>query len=198
MVEKVDLQKSLSSLYRASVKKPSVIEVPVLNYLMIDGRGNPSGQAFQEAVSTLYPVAYILKFAVREKLEIDYGVMPLEVVWKVNRERKGDFAWTAMIMQPPFIDGELFEQAKREAVIRKDPPRIHDLRLEGLEEGACLQMLHVGSYEEMNGTLEKMLIYIGENGYRSGRDTHDIYLNSIKKTRPENLKTDMRLPIWKS
>lgn len=78
---------------------------------------------------------------------------------------------------------------------KKNPPRIGEIRLAALNEGLCVQMLHLGPYDRMNETLEKMLVFIKESGFESGRDTHDIYLNSIKKAKPENLKTIMRLPV---
>ncbi|HEX2953442.1 MAG TPA: GyrI-like domain-containing protein [Bacillota bacterium] len=194
-MEKVNYQKRLGGLYKASSVRPSVIETPVMSYIVIDGTGNPSGKVFQDAVKTLYPVAYLLKFMIRERLEVDYGVMPLEVQWKVDREHKESFDWNAMILQPSLVTRELFREAVQLATLKKDPPRINEIRMDSINEGLCIQMLHRGPYGRMNETLEKMLDFIEKNEFQSGRDTHDIYLNSIKKAKPENLKTIMRLPI---
>jgi hypothetical protein len=128
-------------------------------------------------------------------LEVDYGVMPLEVQWKVDREHKESFDWNAMILQPSLVTRELFREAVQLATLKKDPPRINEIRMDSINEGLCIQMLHRGPYGRMNETLEKMLDFIEKNEFQSGRDTHDIYLNSIKKAKPENLKTIMRLPI---
>jgi hypothetical protein len=194
-MDKIDFKKELKSLYNASAKAPSLVEVPEMNYLMVSGKGTPSDQDFEDAANTIYPLAYTLKFMVRETLNIDYGVMPMELVWEVNREKKGDFHFTMMIMQPQYITKDLFESAYEKVRNKFNPPLLEKVRFEGLSEGLCIQMMHKGDYNKMNTTLEKMLQFVSEQGYTSNRDTHDIYLNNALKTKKENLKTIMRLMV---
>jgi len=195
---KVDHRKILKHLYRASKTKPVIMQVPPMNFLMIDGKGRPPEQDFQDAVSTLYPVAYTLKFVVRANDGVDYHVMPLEVIWKVNRQTK-DFAWTMLVMQPEYVTGDLYGEAAAKVQAKNCPPLLSRLRFECFAEGTCVQFLHTGPYQGMEAAFEKMLAFAQQNGYAvSARNTHDIYLNDSRKTKPENLKTIMRLVVEKS
>ncbi len=194
-MDKINIKKELINLYNASAKSPSIVEVPKMAFLKIDGVGSPKEKGFQDAASTLYPIAYTLKFMVREVNNIDYGVLPMEILWKINRENKGDFKWTMMLMQPEYITRELYERACDIVGVKFDLPLLTSVRFESYTEGLCAQMMHKGHYTQMNNTLEKMLTFIKEQGYTSERDTHDIYLNDVRKTKTENLKTIMRLPI---
>ncbi len=114
-MEKIDFKKELKHLYKTSAKKVDIVEVPQMNFLMIDGEGNPNtSQSFQDAVDVLYPLSYNLKFMVkRGGMEIDYGVLPLEGLWwaddmsSFSVENKQNWKWTLMIMQPEFISKEL-------------------------------------------------------------------------------------------
>lgn len=192
----IDHRKIFKHLYSASKTSPVIIEVPTLNYLMIDGQGRPTGTEFQQAANTLYPVAYTLKFMVRERIAIDYHVMPMEIIWKVNREKK-QFAWTMLIMQPEYVTSDLYQEALSKVRAKQNPP-LNLLRFESFTEGTCVQFLHTGPYEGMEESLEKMLAYSEQHGYTIPiRNTHDIYLNDVRKTRPENLKAIMRLTLLK-
>lgn len=194
-MEKINLKKELNNLYNASSKSPSFVEVPEMLFLKIDGSGSPEEIGFQKAAETLYPIAYTLKFMVRSALNVDYGVLPMEVLWNVNREKTGGFKWTMMLMQPHYITKKLFEMARDKANNKYDLPLLDKVRFESFKEALCVQMMHKGAYENMNHTLKYMLDFIAEQGYASKQDTHDIYLNDIRKTKPENLKTIMRLPV---
>lgn len=196
-MDKINFKKDLGYLYNASSRTPSIVQVPEMYYLKIEGEGSPEGQGFQHAAGTLYPIAYTLKYMIRENLNIDFGVMPMEVQWNVNRERKGEFTWTMMLMQPHYIAKKLFEEACDRVAVKYNVPYLSKVRYENLAEGLCVQMMHKGDYNLMNHTLEIMIDYIKEQGYTSSRDTHDIYLNNVLKTKTENLKTIMRLPIFK-
>ncbi len=195
-MQKIDLKAQLKTIYSASSRRPAIVEVPEMNYLKIDGRGNPSQTEFQEAAQTLFPVAYTLKFMVREKLDIDFKVMPMEVIWNIDRENK-EYYWTMMLMQPGCITNDLFITACHLVKQKHNPKSLDKVGFESLSEGLCAQIVHKGSYENMNSTLEKMLMFINQEGYKSNRDTHDIYLNNVTKTKQENLKTIMRLKIWR-
>lgn len=166
-------------------------------YLKFDGEGSPKEQGLQDAANTLYPIAYTLKFMVRKACDIDYGVMPMEVQWHVNREKKGNFTWTMMLMQPKYITKDLYEEACEKVRVKYDLPFLHQVRYEKVAGGLSVQMKHQGDYNLMNNTLDKMLTFVKEQGYTSERDTHDIYLNNVLKTKTENLKTIMRLQVKK-
>jgi len=166
-----------------------------MNFLMMDGRGKPSGNEFQQAASTLYPLAYTLKFMVRLACDIDYHVMPMEVRWRVNREKK-EFAWTMMLMQPEYVTEKLVDEARQKVLPKVEADLLERVRFETFAEGMCMQFLHVGPYEGMDAALEKMLAAAESQGYAVPvRNAHDIYLNDVRKTKPENLKSIMRLPV---
>jgi hypothetical protein len=166
-----------------------------MNFLMMDGRGKPSGRSFQEAASTLFPLAYTLKFMVRAVCDIDYHVMPMEVHWRVNRKKK-EFAWTMMLMQPEYISVDMVNEAREKVLPKVDAALLERARFESFTEGMCVQFLHLGAYEEMDTVLEKMLAFAETQGYVvPARNAHDIYLNDVRKTKRENLKSVMRLPV---
>ncbi len=195
-MQKIDMKAQLKTIYSTSARRPTIIEVPEMNYLKIDGSGNPSQTEFQKAAQTLFPIAYTLKFMVREKLDMDFKVMPMEVIWNIDRGNK-EYFWTMMLMQPDCITADLFITACHWVKEKHNPKLLDKVRFESLCEGLCAQIMHKGSYQEMNSTLEKMLLFINQEGYTSNRDTHDIYLNNVTKTKQENLKAIMRLKIWR-
>lgn len=192
---KIDHRKTLKHLYHPSSKIPTLVDVPALNFLMIDGRGKPNGNDFQKAPGALYPLAYVLKFMVRLACNVDYHVMPMEVCWRVNREKK-EFAWTMMLMQPEYVTKELVEQARQKALRKVDAGLLDQVRFESFAEGICVQFLYVGPYEGMDAALDKMLSVAEAQEYAVPiRNSHDIYLNDVRKTKPENLQAVMRLPV---
>ena len=192
---KIDHRKSLKHLYSPSCKMPTLVEVPPMNFLMIDGHGKPNGSEFQQAASTLYPLAYTIKFMVRAACSVDYQVMPMEVRWRVDREKK-EFAWTMMIMQPEYAAAEFVEQARLVVLPKVEAALLEKVRFEPFAEGFCVQFRHVGPYEGMDAALEKMIMAAGQQGYTvTTHSAHDIYLNDVRKTKPENLQAVMRLPV---
>ena len=195
MPQKIDHRKLLKSLYTASRISPALVEVPPMNYLMIDGTGRPSEPDFEAAAGALFPVAYTLKFMLRAACGVDYHVMPMEVIWRVNRKTK-DFAWTMLLMQPDLIAPHMLPDALAKVAAKGAPPALDRLRFECFDECLCVQFLHVGPYPGMDAAMEKMIAFAEKNGCTvPGRSTHDIYLNDSRKTKPENLKTIMRLPV---
>lgn len=138
---------------------------------------------------------YTLKFMARFANDVDFHVMPMEVHWQVNREKK-EFAWTMMLMQPEYVTAEMVAEAKRKVQSKVDASLLERVRFEQLVEGMCVQFLHIGPYEGMDVAFGRMLAVAGEQGYAVPvRNSHDIYLNDIRKTKPENLKAVMRLPV---
>jgi hypothetical protein len=193
---RIDHRKTLKHLYQPSSKTPSLVDVPAMNFLLMDGRGKPSGKGFQQAASTLYPLAYTLKWMVRLECDIDFHVMPMEVQWNVNRETK-EFAWTMMLMQPEYVSAEWVSRARQKVLSKLEQPDLLDqVRFESLTEGRCIQFLHIGPYQGMDAALEQMVAAADEHGYDvPKRNAHDIYLNDVRKTRAENLKAIMRFSV---
>ena len=202
MPGKVDFRRELEC-YRAKRDSPQVVDVPDLQYLMIDGHGDPNTPVYVDAVSALYPVAYKLKFASRKNLGRDYVVMPLEGLWWADDMKtfttardKAQWRWTMMIMIPDWITAEMFVDAV-EQVGRKDPPaRLGDLRSEVLSEGRCVQALHVGAYDDEAELLRHMHEeFIPERGFEMVGKHHEIYLSDPRRADPAKLRTILRQPV---
>lgn len=210
-MEKLDLRQELKHLYSPQVGKVHVVNVPPLQFAMIDGEVEPGGSpgespAFQAAVEALYGVSYTLKFASKQRREnpIDYSVMALEGLWWMGEGRAFDFndltgwRWTAMILQPEHIGAEMFAEALAQQRKKKDNPALNLLRLETFHEGLSLQMMHVGPYSEERATLEKMEAFALENGYSLRGKHHEIYLGDPRRADPAKLKTVLRHPVQKT
>ncbi|HBH30297.1 MAG TPA: hypothetical protein DDX81_00030, partial [Desulfofustis sp.] len=141
-MEKRDLKKELKHLYKPSAREVSVVEVPPMNFLMIDGAGDPNNsETFSEAVTMLFSVSYAVKFMIKKgSLAIDYGVMPLEGLWWADDmsaftvEDKSAWYWTLMIMQPEFVTSELIDEAMAE-VEKKKKLVLDGLRFETFTQG---------------------------------------------------------------
>ena len=204
-MEKLDFKKSLGFLYKASAIKPDIVTVPKLNYLMVDGHGDPNNsKLFQDAIEVLFSMAYTIKFMIKKGLQqIDFGVMPLEALWwmddmkEFSMENKSKWKWTIMIMQPDFVTNAIFEQAKELVAKKKNPVLLKDIRLESMEEGLCAQILYIGPYDKETSTIIKLHEFIKENGYNLHGKHREIYMNDMRRTAPEKLKTIIRQPMMK-
>lgn len=201
-MKKINLKKELSEYYNPSKTKVAFVDVPSMNFLMIDGKGNPNtSKTYAQAIEALYAVAYTLKFMVKKgPLAIDYGVMPLEGLWwvedmtKFDPENKDDWLWTAMIMQPELISPEMVEQALETVKSKKNPAALPKMRFESFEEGLCAQILHIGPFSEEGPTIEKVHDHIRSNGFELEGKHHEIYLSDIRRAAPEKWKTIVRQP----
>jgi hypothetical protein len=200
-MKRIDLKKELKRLYQPSSREAVEVDVPTMNYLMIDGEGDPNtSKAYADAVETLFTVAYAVKFMVKRSLEIDYGVMPLEGLWwgdhisNFSPQDKSNWKWTAMILQPSFVTKEMIENASADVKKKKNPPAISKVRFEALSEGKCAQILHVGPFSEEGPTVEKVHKFIDARGKRTGKH-HEIYLSDIRKADPAKWKTIIRQPL---
>lgn len=203
---KIDFKKTLRNLYNPPKAEFVVVEVPTLNYLMVDGHGVPGVvAAYQEALEALYAVAYKLKFMSKKTLARDYVVPPLEGLWwaedmdhyTVKRD-KSKWDWTMMIMTPDWIDDGMLETAVAEVQAKKNPPALSKLRLESLDEGLAAQIMHFGSYDDESPTLMYLHNeWLPQNGYTENGKHHEIYLSDPRKVAPEKLKTVLRQPIRK-
>ena len=202
-LETIDFKKVYRPLYTAPKDTPVIVEVPPLQYLMVDGSGNPNtSPRFPEAMSGLYPVAYTLRFAIKAEEQVAYSVMPLQGLWwlpdgEFDFSVKDRWIWTLMIMQPDYVSEDRFETA-RESAKKKEPlPVFDDLRLEVFEEGLAAQIMHIGPYADEAPTIEKLHAFIHENGYSLRGKHHEIYIGDPNRSAPEKLKTIIRQPIGK-
>lgn len=204
-MEKIDYKKELKHLYNPSAKEPVMVEVPVMDFLMIDGTGDPNtSQEFQDAVEALYSVSYTLKFMIKKgKDAVDYGVMPLEGLWwvedmsKFSAEHKEDWSWTVMIMQPELITRVLVEAALKEVEGKKKLPALSKVRFESYNEGPSAQVMHIGSFSEEGPTIVKLHDFIKQQGRTLSGKHHEIYLSDIRRAAPEKWKTIIRQPVEK-
>ena len=200
---KIDLKKELKHLYQPTAKEVAVVDVPEMNFLMIDGAGDPNtSQEYQDAIEALYAVAYTLKFMVKKRdPQVDYVVPPLEGLWwaqemdAFSMEDKDAWKWTAMIMQPEVVTRELVEEAVQEVARKKDPPALPKIRFESYPEGLSVQIMHIGPYSEEAPTIQKLHAFAQQNGYQLRGKHHEIYLSDPRRTAPDRLKTVIRQPV---
>jgi hypothetical protein len=200
---KIDFKRTLKHLYRPSSRDFSVVEVPPMQFLMIDGHGDPNvTPAYQQVVEALYGVAYKIKFASKGEGR-DYVVPPLEGLWwaedmdtfTVNRD-KSTWDWTMMILQPDWITTASVEAAKTEAADGKELPALDRMRFETYDEGLSVQILHVGSYDDEAPTIHRMHHeFMPAHNYEPAGKHHEIYLSDPRRTAPERLKTVIRQPV---
>lgn len=201
-MEKVDLKKDLKHLYQPSSKEVLQVDVPTMNYLMVDGEGDPNtSQPFSAAVEVLFMVSYAVKFMIKKGASaIDYGVMPLEGLWwaddmtKFSVNDKSNWKWTAMIMQPSFVTPGIIERAIADVKKKKNPMAISKVRLESLSEGKCAQVMHIGPFSEEGPAIEKVHQFIDSMSRRTGKH-HEIYLSDISRADPSKWKTIIRQPM---
>lgn len=202
-MDKIDFKKSLDA-YKARHDEFSIVDVPKLQYLMIDGHGDPNtSQEFKDAITSLYPVAYKLKFASKLDLGKDYTVMPLEGLWWAKdmstfttARDKSQWDFTLMIMQPDWITENMFEAVVQKVAEKNPPVNLHKVRFEKLDEGTCVQTLHIGSFDEEADVLAKMHHEcIPANNLKMVGKHHEIYLSDFRKVAPDKLRTILRQPV---
>ena len=204
-----DLKKEFKEFYMPS-KKPVIVDVPEMNYVAVNGKGDPNEEEgeYKQAVSVLYAVSYTLKMSYKTDHRIEgfyeYVVPPLEGLWKqegadgIDYSHKEGFEWTAMIRLPDFITKADLEWAVETAAKKKklDCSKAEFLTL---REGLCVQMMHIGAYDDEPASVEMMDRFIDEQGYANDisdeRQHHEIYLSDPRKTDADKLKTVIRHPI---
>lgn len=202
-MEKTDFKRKLKYLYQPSAKKFTIVDVPSMQFLMIDGHGDPNtAQEYADAVEALYAVAYKVKFASKKELQKDYTVPPLEGLWWAAdmehftvRRDKSTWDWTMMIMQPEWITQETVAQAVTLVDKQKGLPALPKLRLESYHEGLSVQIMHIGSYDEEAPTIAQMHQEMTDLGYAPRGKHHEIYLSDPRRVAAEKLKTVLRQPV---
>ncbi len=201
---KIDFKKQLKELY-APPKELVLVEVPEMQYLMVDGQSSPESEEYLQAIEALYALAYKLKFMSKLQLERDYVVPPLEGLWwaddltayttDYNRDK---WRWTMMIMTPDWITQELFKEAVEVVRKGKNPAALDKVRLESYAEGLSVHIMHIGSYADEAPTIARIHNdFIPANGLKENGHHHEIYLGDPRKVAPEKLKTVLRQPVKK-
>jgi hypothetical protein len=203
----IDFKREQKDLYQPKTV-PSIIDVSEMLFFSIDGRGDPNTSAeYVAAVETLYGLSYSVKM--NNKSVMEYVVPPLEGFWSVDDDTfkgggaaitdKSKFEWTMLIRQPEFVTVDLFKTAKTALAKKKPNLDTSKVRLEKITEGLCVQIMHIGSYDDEPATIAVMDRYAIENGYEidinETRRHHEIYLSDPRKIAPEKLKTIISHPI---
>jgi hypothetical protein len=211
-MEKLDLKKDLKYFYAPSTKKIELVDVPPMNFLMLDSAIEPdqspgTSPLFAENMQAIYAAAYTLKFSLklRKKNPLDYPVMALEGLWWVedgtfDLQKPGNWKYTVMIMQPDQVTSQDFADALAQLRKKKgDQPAYAHLRLESYHEGSCVQAMHIGPYATETETVAKMQIFMEANSCKDlvglGGKHHEIYLGDPRRADPAKLKTVLRHPI---
>jgi hypothetical protein len=197
---KLDQKKEHKALYDAS-RRPVLMDVPPLDFLMVDGEGDPNtSDAYHQALDALYGMSYTLKFMIKKE-GTDYGVPPLEGLWWSDdmssflEDRRDRWKWTSMIMQPPVVTARHLGLAKEELRMKKDPSALPLMRWERYDEGRSAQVMHVGPYSEEGPTIRALHEFIADQGYRPRGKHHEIYLGDPRRAAPEKLRTIIRQPV---
>ena len=207
-----DYKKEYKEFYMPK-NKPSIVDVPKMNYIAVRGKGNPNDEdgEYKQAIGLLYGIAYTIKMSKKTEHQIngffDYVVPPLEGFWwqeginGIDYSHKEDFCWISLIRLPDFVTKADFDWAVGEAT-RKKKTDFSKVEFLTYQEGLCVQCMHIGSYDNEPATVELMNSYAQENGYvtdiSATRYHHEIYLSDARKVAPEKLKTVIRHPIRKA
>ncbi len=203
----LDYKKQYPELY-APKAVPALVEVPEISFLMVDGAGDPNGEAYAQAVELLYGLSYTIKMSHKSgdapEGFFEYTVPPLEGLWwckgdSFDYNRREDWLWTSMIRQPDFVTPEVLGWAKAACAKKKPGLDCAKVRLERFSEGLCAQMLHTGPYAEEPATVAVLHRFMAEQGLTDEtglhRKHHELYLADPRRTAPEKLRTVLRLPV---
>lgn len=209
---KHEWRKSEKSFYLPKTK-PELVDVPEFQYIVLSGEGNPNSPYFSQCIETLYGVAYAIKMNLK-KVETppkdyhDWTVYPLEGVWGISEKGKKEYDGTLnkdelvfdlMIRQPDFVTKEYFEEMLRLAKSKKPNELLGEVRQEKLRDGKCIQMLHIGSYDDEPASFERMEKYAQSlNLTRKSKIHREIYLSDFRKVPTEKLKTTLRFQVRES
>lgn len=204
-----DLKKEFKEYYQPK-NKPEIVNIPSINYLAVRGSGDPNDETgdYKKALESLYAVAYTLRMSYKTDYKIngfyEYIVPPLEGFWwqdgtdGVNYADKTSFNWISVIRLPDFISGKDIEWAVRTAT-KKKKTDCSQVKFLTVNEGLCVQIMHIGPYDNEPVTVKLMDDYLAQNGYEndlnSERMHHEIYLSDPRKCLPEKMKTVIRHPV---
>jgi len=199
MTTKIDLVKE-NKIYYTAKTKPQMVEFSEIPYLTIEGRGEPAGKTFTEAVQVLCPFAYGIK-GLCKKSGKDFAVAKLEGLWWVKSNKpalevpRQEWYWKLLIRLPDFVTQEITEKAGAEVMKKKKVGLLKDIKFEKMTEGKCFQVLHIGPYATEQETIAEMRKVIEENNFIDNGLHHEIYLSDPRKTPPQKMKTILRQPV---
>ena len=209
MTEKYEWRKKEKSLYLPK-PSPEMINVPSFKFITLRGEGSPANEFFTECVGALYSLAYAIKMTLKKmedspKGYFDFTVYPLEGVWDINDKAKDQFSgiinkedliYQLMIRQPDFVDDNLFNKMLDQVKQKKPSPLLDRINFETVVERKCIQMLHLGRFEDEPASFAKMEIFAKVEGVTRLSKTHrEIYLSDTRKMSPEKLKTVLRFQV---
>ncbi len=205
-MSKFDWKKDLKHLYNPSPKTVSEVVVPPMNFIKMDGAGDPNQPGvLSEVLGTLYALSYTLKFACKKSSGLDYAVMPAEGLWWVDGEPEPAFdilgdrtrwRWTLMVGQPDAVTPPMFAAAVEAVRAKKNPVNLDAARFEAYEEGLVAQVMHLGPYSEEQPTIERLHAFIHDSGRKLTGLHHEVYLNDPTRTAPDKLRTIIRQPMY--
>lgn len=192
-------------LYSPSSKQPSIVDVPAMNFLMVDGSGDPNtSQEYKDAIEALYALSYTLKFAIKRAEKVDYQISMLEGLWWSDTVDvfvagvRNAWRWTMMVRQPSVVTPTWVAQARAEVARKKQLPALPGVRLEAFHEGLAAQIMHIGPYATETPTIQALHDFIhAQDGVFDGRvqKHHELYLGDPRRTAPDKLKTVVRQPF---
>jgi hypothetical protein len=182
---------------------PTLLTVPKMKFFTISGNGNPNNKDFQERIGVLYSLSYAVRMMPKSGYTpsgyFEYTVYPLEGIWSGDVSDKDSFVYTIMIRQPDFVNNDIFGKALETAKKKKPNELIDGVNFETVEDGLCVQMLHIGSYDSEPQSFEQMRKFTDNNSLkRKGQNHREIYLSNANKTEPGKLKTVLRYFVTKS
>ncbi|MEZ4951531.1 MAG: GyrI-like domain-containing protein [Saprospiraceae bacterium] len=189
--------------------KPEFIEIPAFKFITIKGEGNPNGPEFEKCVTALYAVAYGIKMTAKKENKLpgyyDFTVYPLEGVWDLNEKGresfngiidKNDLVYTLMIRQPDFVDEIFFKKVREQAKAKNQNSYLEKVCFESIKEGPCVQMLHLGSYDDEPASFKVMEDWAKEKRLNRKSKIHkEIYLSDARRVEPSKLKTVLRFEV---
>jgi len=202
-MEKIDLRHNSENLYNTSTEQSTFVNVPSMNFIMIDGEGNPhSSNEYHTAVDALTEVAYILNLTSRKNLQIDYPAMPVEILWWKEAKPSSEFfsnsdslKWTAMIRQPNCITKDLFSQAVKQVENKGYYGISEKIEYESFYEGLAVQIMDTGSYDTIFNSKSKIKDFISNNSLIENGDYHEIFISGLRKFKLEKIKSILRQPV---
>ncbi|MEW6161178.1 MAG: GyrI-like domain-containing protein [Verrucomicrobiota bacterium] len=202
--EKMDLYKLHKDDY-SMPRKPVVLTIPPATYLAVRGQGEPGGPAFIDRIGALYGVAFTVKMTWKFAGKQDYAVCKLEAQWWSNGGEDNfalvpqkEWCWKLLIRTPSFISQAEIDRAIETLLERGKGETVREVKLESIDEGLCVQMLHVGPYAEEPKTIAIMRAQVEDRGFQFHGRHHEIYISDPRRVAPERLKTILRQPIRKA
>ena len=205
-MKKIEYKKDYKQLYLPKIT-PSIIDVPKISYITINGEGNPNSEVFAKNIEVLYALSYAVKMSYKRtdvsEDYYEYTVFPLEGVWDLidvtkPATDKDNLKYKLMIRQPDFLTTELYARFVSQVKNKKPQLEVEKVEFETITEGLCCQMMHIGSYDDEPVSFERMMKFCNDNGYKRILRIHrEIYISDPRKVEPSKRKTVLRFNIQK-